>query len=305
MALDKFKAPVLPDAPVVYDRQQFRQLIRSLEIYFSQLDAQIGNHASSYTADEFIGGVFSGLAILVDNLTANSVSAQALTTDTLKADDVVTDTLFAKTGVGQSFMADSFYGGTFYGDGSYLRVPFQRFASFTNQTAANTTTAYVITLDVAPFQTGITLVSGSRMTVAVGGVYRLEFEIQVNSTSAQTELADIWLRKNGVDIPDSNTKYSCAPKSGGQNSIFMAIQTFVGTLAANDYVEVVWHAYSTALSIQSYAATSGPPVVPRTPSAIIMMVLLQREAVPPVRVAPVSVSAAGRIGQVTVRATRG
>lgn len=55
MAMDKFKAAPLPNAPAQWDGQYMRQVIRVLETYFSQLDSNTPNHAQTYTADYFIG----------------------------------------------------------------------------------------------------------------------------------------------------------------------------------------------------------------------------------------------------------
>jgi hypothetical protein len=55
MALSKFNAPPLPNPPSDWDPQYVRQLIRTLEVYFSQLDSKTPNYASSYTADDFYG----------------------------------------------------------------------------------------------------------------------------------------------------------------------------------------------------------------------------------------------------------
>jgi hypothetical protein len=55
MALDKFNAPPLPNAPREYDPQYIRQVLRVIEIYFSQLDSNTPNHAQKYTADTFNG----------------------------------------------------------------------------------------------------------------------------------------------------------------------------------------------------------------------------------------------------------
>lgn len=60
MAMKRFRAPRLPDPPPEYSPQYVRQLLRVLEIYFNQLDSQTPNAAESYTADEFIGGIFYG-----------------------------------------------------------------------------------------------------------------------------------------------------------------------------------------------------------------------------------------------------
>ena len=74
MALVRFKASPLPNAPATYDPQYIRQLIRALEIYFSQLDSLAPNQAQSYTADQFIGG-----AVLFGNYTTIEQNALVAT----------------------------------------------------------------------------------------------------------------------------------------------------------------------------------------------------------------------------------
>lgn len=55
MALTNFRASPLPNPPSQYDPQYVRQLIRVIELYFSQLDSRAPNYAQSYTADFFYG----------------------------------------------------------------------------------------------------------------------------------------------------------------------------------------------------------------------------------------------------------
>jgi hypothetical protein len=88
MALEKFRAPPLPNPPSEYDPQFFRQLIRTLELYFSQLDSRTPNLAQSYRADEFVGGYFTGA---FQNLTTAEKTAS-----TAVAGQVVFDTDLAK-----------------------------------------------------------------------------------------------------------------------------------------------------------------------------------------------------------------
>lgn len=60
MALEKFRAPPIPNTPEQYNPQQIRQMFRIIELYFNQLDSITPNIASSYRADNFYGGIFSG-----------------------------------------------------------------------------------------------------------------------------------------------------------------------------------------------------------------------------------------------------
>lgn len=57
MALEKFRAAPLPSPAKDYDPQYIRQLIRTIELYFSQLDSKTPNYALSYRADYFFYNV--------------------------------------------------------------------------------------------------------------------------------------------------------------------------------------------------------------------------------------------------------
>ena len=57
MALTHFRAAPLPNAPKEWDQQYMRQVLRVIEIYFSQLDGNSPNYAESYTADFFYGAL--------------------------------------------------------------------------------------------------------------------------------------------------------------------------------------------------------------------------------------------------------
>lgn len=58
MGMIRFRAPTLPNPINDVDRTYIRQLIRSLELYFDQLDSRTPVQADSFTADKFIGGFF-------------------------------------------------------------------------------------------------------------------------------------------------------------------------------------------------------------------------------------------------------
>lgn len=60
MAMDRFRASALPNPPGEYDPRYMRQMIRSIELYFSQLDSRASQNAERYSADKFVGGEFIG-----------------------------------------------------------------------------------------------------------------------------------------------------------------------------------------------------------------------------------------------------
>jgi hypothetical protein len=67
--------------------------------------------------------------------------------------------------------------------GKWMNNPYGAFQDGTDQTAANTTTAYAITFDTTDFSNGITLSNSSRLNVAQSGIYNLQFSIQFKNTT--------------------------------------------------------------------------------------------------------------------------
>lgn len=171
----------------------------------------------------------------------------------------------------QSYTADYFYG-----SGEHLTFPYGQFQSQTDQTAAAIDQAYAVTYDQSDFLDGVTLSSGSRLTVPVEGVYKVTFSIQFQNTTNDVQDIDIWLRKNGTDIPDTNSQFSIpARKSAGTASHLIATTPIMVELAANDYIQVMWHTTSTSVSMEHFPAVSYSagvtPAVPATPSAFVQV----------------------------------
>jgi len=155
--------------------------------------------------------------------------------------------------------------------GKYINNPYGAFQDGTNQTAANTTTAYPITFDTTDFSNGVTLSNSSRLNVAQPGVYNLQFSIQIKNTTNSSADVDFWFRKNGTDIAKSNSRFgiSARKSSGDPSHVIVALNFFV-SLAANDYVQIVWRTSDVAVTIETFAAGTSP-TRPSVPSVIATM----------------------------------
>jgi hypothetical protein len=155
--------------------------------------------------------------------------------------------------------------------GRFIDYPCGSFYDLTTQTAANTTTAYPMTLGNTSFSNGVGVTSGSHIRVSQPGLYNLQFSVQlVNATNSVQDI-DIWFRKNGVDIPDSNSRFGLAPEKNATipYHTVSALNLFVD-LGAGDYVEIVWCTTSTSAYISTYAAGTSP-TRPAVPSIITTM----------------------------------
>jgi hypothetical protein len=152
--------------------------------------------------------------------------------------------------------------------GKWINNPYGAFQDTTDQTAANTTTAYAVTFNTTDFSNGVTLSNSSRLNVAQAGIYNLQFSIQFTNTTNDTQDADVWFRKNGTNIDNSNSRFGMpARKSSGDPSHVIAALNFFVSLAANDYVEIMWRPSDIGVSIEHYAASS-TPTRPAVPSVI-------------------------------------
>lgn len=149
--------------------------------------------------------------------------------------------------------------------GRYINVPYGAFQDGTNQTAANTTTAYPVTFDTTDFSNGVTLSNSSRLNVSQPGIYNLQFSIQIKNTTNSSADADFWFRKNGTDIAKSNSRFgiSARKSSGDPSHVIVALNFFV-SMDANDYLQIVWRTSDTAVTIETFAAGTSPtrPAVP-------------------------------------------
>lgn len=148
-------------------------------------------------------------------------------------------------------------------------APYGAFQDSTDQTAANTTTAYSITFDTTDYSNGVYLSNSSRVNVRNYGIYNIQFSIQLKNTTNDTQDVDIWFAKNGTNIDKSNSRFSLpARKSSGDPSHLIAAMNFFVEMQAGDYVELKWRVSDTGVSIEQYG-TSTSPTRPAVPSAII------------------------------------
>jgi hypothetical protein len=155
--------------------------------------------------------------------------------------------------------------------GKFLNTPHGAFHDSTDQVAANTTTAYPVVFGNTDISNGVSIASNSRITVAVDGIWNLQFSLQIKNVSNDGQDFDVWFRKNGTNIADSNSRFHVpARKSTGNPSHLIAALNFFVGLSAGDYIEIVGCVTSTDVSLEAFAAGTSP-TRPAIPSAIATM----------------------------------
>jgi hypothetical protein len=150
-------------------------------------------------------------------------------------------------------------------------APYGAFQDSTDQTAANTTTAYAVALNTTDYSNGVYVSNTSRMNVRNYGIYNIQFSLQYKNTTNDGQDVDIWFRKNGTNVDGSNSRFHMpARKSTGDPSHLIAAMNFFLELNAGDYIQVMWRTTDIGVSLEQYA-TSTSPTRPSIPSAIITM----------------------------------
>jgi hypothetical protein len=155
--------------------------------------------------------------------------------------------------------------------GKFMNNPHGAFQDSTDQVAANTTTAYAVTFNTTDFSNGVTIASGSRITVADAGIWNLQFSIQFTNTTNASQDVDVWFRVNGTNAANSNSRFGFAPRKGvGDPFHTLGAMNYFLSLNANDYVEIMWRTTDVGVSIEQYPAGT-TPTRPAVPSAIVTM----------------------------------
>lgn len=149
------------------------------------------------------------------------------------------------------------------------------FEDTTTQSITSTTTGYAMTLDTTDESYGVMLPTTSKIMVTYPGTYNLQWSGQFQCADNADHDVSIWLRKgNGggaaTDIPGSTGLISIPASHGQTPGHTVAGWNWVLTLAANDYLTLMWSADSTTVTLQSYAAQTNP-TRPSTASLVVTM----------------------------------
>jgi hypothetical protein len=137
------------------------------------------------------------------------------------------------------------------------------FCSTGSQTNPVANVSRSMQFDTVEHSNGVSLVSGSRITVTNGGVYNIQFSAQLQNTATNDRLVNIWFKKNGTNVARSNGITNLAKQAGNKT---IAAWNYVDTANKDDYFEIVWQSADTTAELHAEAATGN---IPSTPSVII------------------------------------
>lgn len=139
------------------------------------------------------------------------------------------------------------------------------------QTGGTSNTPTPITYNTTDVSNGIVLGSpASKIVVPYTGTYEFIFSGQLDKSGGGTSECDVWLRRNGTDIPNTASQFAVAGTNG---EVVMAVDYFLD-LSANDALEVVFASPDNSMAITAFPAQVSPYARPAIPSIIATMKLL-------------------------------
>ena len=117
-----------------------------------------------------------------------------------------------------------------------------------------------MTLNNTDWQQGMILQNSSQIKMTAAGKYNIMFSAQIEQQQS-SGIVNIWLRKNGTDVPDSNTRVNIAASS----PYVVAAWNFFVNSSINDYYEIMWSSSSANTILESATYNTFPKI----PSVIL------------------------------------
>lgn len=289
----------LPNASQQYSPEQFNQLVRSLEqvilllnsTYGSVSDQNISGAQSWFNGSPGRAGQSGSQGVLLpygafqdgtDQVAGSTTSAYAVRLDTTDYTNGVY--IGSRTAVFTGTIDD----GTPPGAGTVLNVTAVTSGTIelgmqltgTGVTAGTRITAYgtgsggtgTYTVNTSQ-EVASTTITGdlpSKITVDYAGLYNLQFSFQFVNTDTRIHDTDVWFRKNGTNIANSNSRFSVPNSHGGIDGHLIAALNFFLDMDPGDFVEIMWHTDDVQVLIEQLP-TAASPTRPATPSAIVTM----------------------------------
>jgi hypothetical protein len=268
----------LPIAPVEYNRQYIDQLNNVLRLYFAQLDNFIALlNASSITDNLNVPyGAFSCFSQteLTSNITNVVTTIPVVSTASFPVASVaepkafyIADETITYTGTTPTSFTGCTRGALATTAAAHLSgAPVEG-----KQIALVPSTAYALFFNTTDFANDISLSTTTRMTVAVAGIYNMQFSVQIENADNAPQDVFLWLRQNGTDIIGSTGKVGMPARKGiNDPSHDIKGWNYFLSMNAGDYVEIWWSTSGVNVTIPNYIATPLPDK-PSTASVVATM----------------------------------
>jgi hypothetical protein len=238
-----------------------------------------GTVTTSMNTNKLVGRSSVGTGVMEEitvgaglSLSAGTLTASGASPLTTKGDLYTYSTIDARLPVGldtQILLADSSTTTGLKWGTNTAATPLGYYGAFedvTTQSAVLANTAYPVKFNTINLANGVSVVNDgsgnpTRVTLANTGIYNIQFSLQLEKTGGSGNMTvDVWVRKNGVDIPSTTGKVVLTGSVSA--SPVVAAWNYVLDLAAGDYVELMWATSNNNVVIIAVPATPPHPSIP-------------------------------------------
>ena len=130
------------------------------------------------------------------------------------------------------------------------------FFDTTTQTNLGGASGNAFKFDTTDFNSGVSIVSTSQIKMTNAGKYNIVFSAQMEKTDSGTDTIEIWLKKNGSNQSNTNTKFYLV----GNGAKAVASWNFFVDAAANDYYQIFWYSADSAVRVLAEIAGARPAI---------------------------------------------
>jgi len=182
-----------------------------------------------------------------------------------------TDRIWYDSNTNSLRIGNTLPGGRIIGQGSGGSIYYGSFYDITDQPIIAGNIAYTVSIGLSTESNGIDI-DNNDIVFKYPGTYTIAYSLQLENTSTDQQDVNIWMRVNGINLDDSNSRFTVPPRK--TSSIYgklIAVTPITKTFQANDRATLMWHCDSTSVSIKTISAQTNP-TLPRTPGVIVSVI---------------------------------
>jgi hypothetical protein len=140
------------------------------------------------------------------------------------------------------------------------QIYYGEFTKLDSQSPAVINTAYPLLFTNTEIANGVSIGgTTSQIIIAQAGLYNIACSVQITSNNAAQKSIWVWLRKNGTTNFTNSARVASITLNGGYLVVTL---NEVASLLAGDFIEVMYAADNTNVSIATVAATAFAPAAP-------------------------------------------
>jgi hypothetical protein len=221
-----------------------------------------GDAVTTGSNNTIIGDI-SGTAALADNLILAAGTTIKLQVNENGAVGVGTTPSYGTNG--QILMSTGTGSAPAWTGSAALLPNYGSFLSTVPQNNLDTTNGNAVTYNTTTESRNVSIVDGTKLTVASAGTYNIQFSMQVTKTDAGSDDINIWFKKNGVNVDNSASNITLV----GNNTPQLATVNFIMTLAAGDFIEIWWWSLDTDVQLLAENAVAPYPAIPSIITTVV------------------------------------